>query len=332
MRAPDFWWRATPSLPAHLLAPLGALWGAVARRRMAMPGEAASIPVICVGNPVAGGAGKTPAALEIARLLIAAGRRPVFLTRGYGGNLSGPVHVDPALHSSREVGDEPLLLVRTAPCVVAHDRVAGAKLAAASGDVIVMDDGFQNPSLTKNLALLVVDAAMGAGNGLCIPAGPLRAPIDAQLTRAHAVIVIGEGGADGTFTRQKNIPVFRARILPDLGKGAGERAADLENRRVLAFAGIGRPKKFAETLKSMGADVVRLVEFPDHHAFTASDARALLAEAKRDGLMLVTTEKDHVRLADAALSDLAKAARAIPVRLAFDTSKEMTAFLSKVFA
>ncbi len=326
MRAPDFWWRATPSLPAHLLAPLGALWGEIARRRMAMPGEAASIPVLCIGNPVAGGAGKTPAALEIARLLMAAGKRPVFLTRGYGGNLPGPVHVDPALHSSREVGDEPLLLARTAPCVVGHDRVAGATLAATFGDVIVMDDGFQNPSLGKDLALLVVDAAMGAGNGLCIPAGPLRAPLDAQFARAHAVILVGEGDAGGAFTRQKNIPVFRARILP-----RAECAVDLGNCRVLAFAGIGRPKKFAETLRSLGADVVRLAEFPDHHAFTARDARALLAEAKRDGLMLVTTEKDHVRLTDPALSELAKAARALPVALAFDAPKEMTAFLSKLF-
>jgi tetraacyldisaccharide 4'-kinase len=327
MRAPDFWWRATPSLPAHILTPLGALWGAVARRRLAMAGEGTSIPVICVGNPVAGGAGKTPAALEIARLLMAAGSRPVFLTRGYGGTLPGPMHVDPALHSSREVGDEPLLLARTAPCVVAHDRVAGAKLAAAFGDVIVMDDGFQNPSLAKNLALLVVDAAMGTGNGLCIPAGPLRAPLDAQLACAHAVVLVGEGGAGGVFTRQKKIPVFRAGILPEAAC-----AADLKNCRVLAFAGIGRPKKFAETLTSLGADVVRLVEFPDHHAFTAGEARALLAEAKRDGLMLVTTEKDHVRLADPALSELARAARALPVRLAFNNAKEMTAFLSKLFA
>ena len=214
-----------------------------------------------------------------------------------------------------------------APCVVAHDRVAGAKLAAAFGDVIVMDDGFQNPSLDKNLAVLVVDAATGVGNGLCIPAGPLRAPLDAQLARAQAIVLVGEGDAGGVFARQKKIPVFRARILPD-----AECAADLEGRRVLAFAGIGRPQKFAETLKSLGADVVRLTEFPDHHVFTARDARALLAEAKRDGLMLVTTEKDHVRLSDPALSELAKAACALPVRLAFDNSKEMTAFLSKRLA
>jgi tetraacyldisaccharide 4'-kinase len=205
--------------------------------------------------------------------------------------------------------------------------VAGAKLAAGLGDVIVMDDGFQNPKLKKDLALLVVDAAVGVGNGLCIPAGPLRAPLDAQLARAHAIILVGQGDAAAVFTRQKKIPVFRAAIVPD-----GKSTKELRGRRVLAFAGIGRPQKFADTLKSLGAHVERLAVFPDHHAFTAQDARTLLAEARRDGLLLVTTEKDHARLSEPALVDLAKMARAIPVHFEFANAKEMKARLSRVFA
>lgn len=326
MRAPDFWWRTPPSLLAGFLTPFGAFYGARTLARMAQPGAAASIPVVCIGNPVAGGAGKTPAAIEIARLLLLARRKPVFLSRGYGGTLKGPVQVDPKKHTSRDVGDEPLLLARSAPCVVASDRVAGAELAARLGDVIVMDDGFQNPSLKKDMSLLVIDSDQGIGNGLCLPAGPLRAPVEDQLAKADAVIVVGEGRATGFLARRKKPPVLVARLVPD-AKAAGT----LKGRRVLAYAGIGRPQKFSGTLKALGAEVVRLAAFPDHHVFTVGEARALLDEAARDDLTLVTTEKDFARLSGPELKWLADKSYALPVRLAFDNPKLVTTGLKKLF-
>src|SRR5262245_12302991 len=194
MRAPSFWWRdAGPA--AALLTPLAAAYGAVAAWRMRQPGRDPGIPVVCVGNLTVGGAGKTPTALALGRLLQDAGERPVFLTRGYGGRLAGPVRVDPARHAARDVGDEPLLLARLADTIVARDRIAGAERARQDGaTVVVMDDGFQNPSLAKHLALVVVDGARAIGNAGVFPAGPLRAPLAAQFARAHALIVVGEPG------------------------------------------------------------------------------------------------------------------------------------------
>src|SRR5215472_8768908 len=184
MREPSFWW-GEASLASAMLAPLAAIYGAVAQARLARRGRRAAAPVVCIGNFTVGGAGKTPTALAVPRMLAAAGERPVFLSRGYGGTLAGPVLVEPTRHRAQDVGDEPLLLARTAPTIVARDRVKGASIAAGAS-VIVMDDGFHNPSLAKDFAVLVVDARRGIGNGRVIPAGPLRAPLDAQLARARA--------------------------------------------------------------------------------------------------------------------------------------------------
>ncbi len=217
MREPPFWWRQGGTAAA-MLAPFAAVYGAVAARRLVRNGASAGVPVVCIGNPTVGGAGKTPAALTVARMLAADGETPVFLTRGYGGRLVGPVRVDPLQYRAADVGDEPLLLARVAPTVVAHDRVKGAQMAEAAGaSVIVMDDGFQNPSLAKDFSVLVVDGGRGIGNGEIIPAGPLRAPLDAQLDRAQALIVVGEGDAGGVAdqAQKRALPVFRARLTPD---------------------------------------------------------------------------------------------------------------------
>jgi tetraacyldisaccharide 4'-kinase len=317
MREPSFWWRA-PGLPAALLAPVAAVYGAVAAARLRRQGRRADVPVVCVGNFTAGGAGKTPTALAVARMLAAGGERPAFLSRGYGGRLTGPELVDPARHDSKDVGDEPLLLARAAPTVVARARVEGAAMAvAAGGGVIVMDDGFQNPSLTKDCSILVVDGQRGIGNGRVIPAGPLRAPFAAQLERADALVVIGtvSGAADVvTAASARNIPVFTARLVPDAGF-----IAALGGGRVLAFAGIGDPKKFFWTLTGAGIAVAAVRSFPDHHRYSAAEAAALSRDADHDGLVLVTTEKDHVRLAgDERLAELAAHAHPLPVALAFD--------------
>jgi len=218
MREPSFWW-GEASLASALLAPLAAIYGAVAQARLGGRGRRAGAPVVCIGNLTVGGAGKTPTALAVARMLAAAGERPVFLSRGYGGTLAGPVRVDPARHGAHDVGDEPLLLARTAPTIVARDRVKGAAIAAGAS-VIVMDDGFHNPSLAKDFSVLVVDARRGIGNGRVIPAGPLRAPLDAQLTRAHALVVIGTSSRAlniAAKARARSIPVFAARFQPDAG-------------------------------------------------------------------------------------------------------------------
>src|SRR5215470_5425943 len=195
MQAPSFWWQE-PGTAAAWLAPLATVYGAVAGTRLRQTGERADMPVLCVGNPTLGGSGKTPTALALARLLIDAGERPFLLSRGYGGRLSGPVRVDLQHHRAEDVGDEALLLARAAPTIIAHDRVAGARAAQRRGaGLIVLDDGFQNPSLAKDLSILVVDAHRGIGNGRVFPAGPLRAPLEAQLERAQAMLIIGDGPA-----------------------------------------------------------------------------------------------------------------------------------------
>jgi tetraacyldisaccharide 4'-kinase len=276
------------------------------------------VPVICVGNLTHGGAGKTPTALAVGALLNNAGAKPFFLSRGYGARLGGPVQVDPAGHSAADVGDEPLLLARIAPTVVAKDRVAGAALARSAGaTAIVMDDGFQNPSLIKDLSILVIDGGRGIGNGCVFPAGPLRAPLGAQLDRAHAVLVIGDGNAASAViasARKRGIPIFTARLVPDQ---AG--AAALKGKSVLAFAGIGNPEKFFAILDAAGADVHGRRAFTDHHPYTGSDAAALLAQAAAGGLVPVTTEKDMVRLTGRPeTAALAAATRTLAVTLVVD--------------
>jgi tetraacyldisaccharide 4'-kinase len=317
MRAPAFWQAPRPTLLARLLAPAAAVYGAAAARRMARPGARAAVPVICVGNPTAGGAGKTPVALAVAAALGPLGPQPVFLTRGYGGRLAGPAWVVPGEHDAREVGDEPLLLARHAPTVVARDRVAGAALAAGGGaGVVIMDDGLQNPGLAKDLALAVVDAGVGVGNGQVIPAGPLRAPLAAQWPRIDALVLMGEGEPGEAVAREAaslGKPVLRARLLPDPGV-----AGALAGRRVFAFAGIGRPEKFFATLAACGADVVARESLPDHHPYTGHELEAMLARAARDGLLAVTTEKDLVRVAALGAPRLAERVLALPVRAAFE--------------
>jgi tetraacyldisaccharide 4'-kinase len=315
MREPRFWRRR--GAPAQLLTPLAAIYGAIAGARMARPGASAGVPVICIGNLTVGGAGKTPTAIAIAQLLIADGARPAFLTRGYGGKISGPVRVVPE-HSATDVGDEPLLLARTAVTIVARDRARGAAAAAAAGaEVIVMDDGFQNPALKKDVALVVIDGERGIGNAMVFPAGPLRAPLDIQLAHASALLVVGDEQAPAhaavACAKARGLPILRGRLAPDPAT-----VAALRDRKVLAFAGIGHPEKFFATLAASGVATAITRSFPDHHVFTRAEARALLQLAERDGLSLVTTEKDLMRLSgDPNAAALAARASALPVHLIF---------------
>jgi tetraacyldisaccharide 4'-kinase len=312
MREPAFWWRPGSG---GLLSPLSGVYGAVAALRMRSPGTSIGVPVICLGNLTVGGAGKTPAALAVGRLLLGAHERPFFLSRGYGGRLPGPVRVDGSAYSASAVGDEPLLLAQLAPTIVARDRVAGATAARRGGaTAIVMDDGFQNPALAKELAILLVDGRRGIGNGHVIPAGPLRAPLATQIARAQALIVVGRGdGARSVVerARRRGIAIFHARLEPDR-----QTIAALGARKVLAFAGIGDPEKFFATLADAGVIVAERAGFPDHHRYTAGEAQALIARADAANLILVTTEKDHARLAgDPPIAALAARACALPAQL-----------------
>jgi len=262
---------------------------------MRQSGLDAGIPVLCVGNYHVGGAGKTPTVLALAKLLRELDELPVVLSRGYGGSLRGPIKVDPERHGASEVGDEPLMMSATLPVVIARDRAAGVALAKSQGaSVILMDDGFQNPAVAKDTSLIVIDAARGLGNGRVIPAGPLRAPLKPQLARTDALIVVGEGEAAKKIAAEvanEGKPVLAAHLRPD-----DTSLAALGGKRVLAFAGIGDPARFFNTLKTSGIDVVHGRAFGDHHVFTKAEIEELITEAKREALTLVTTEKDVARL------------------------------------
>jgi tetraacyldisaccharide 4'-kinase len=275
------------------------------------------VPVVCVGNFVVGGAGKTPASIALARIARGRGLKPGFVTRGYGGSAKGPLRVDPAKHTAADVGDEPMLLAAAAPTVVGADRVAGAKFLLAQGvDLIIMDDGFQNPSLAKDLSLICVDGAVAIGNGMVTPSGPLRAPLAVQLRRADALVLIGEGERSEPLVRtaaRAGRQVLRATLKPT-------RLREWRKEPLLAFAGIGRPEKFFDSLAGAGATVKRTIPFPDHHRFTEADAGRLLGFAEAEGLRLVTTEKDMARLAGAGgrVAELREKASAFAVTLEFE--------------
>jgi tetraacyldisaccharide 4'-kinase len=327
MREPAFWHRPS-SLISLLLTPFGALYGLVAGWRLQREGFDAGIPVLCVGNYHVGGAGKTPTVLALAKLLRDLGETPVVLSRGYGGRLRGPLKVDPIRHAAFDVGDEPLMMARTVPVVVARDRIEGVALARSQGaSVILMDDGFQNPAIAKDASLIVIDGSRGLGNGRVLPAGPLRAPLAPQLERTDALIVVGDGTAADTITAAvtaMEIPVLAAYLKPK-----DDSVASLRGKRVLAFAGIGDPARFFGTLRTAGIDVVRERAFADHHPFSQAEIEALAAEAKRDALTLVTTEKDLARLQRGeALPDWAQGIVPFAVTLEFDSAAKLRSFVT----
>ena len=315
--APTFWFKGK-GLPALLLAPAAWVYGSVSGRRMVRPAAYVSrLPVICVGNLIAGGAGKTPTALALAELAQGLGYRPGFLSRGHGGSLSKATRVDRDHHNARDTGDEPLLLAARAPTVVSADRVAGVRLLEETGvDLVIMDDGFQNPALQKDFSLVVVDSSRGIGNAMVHPAGPLRAPLKVQLQRASALLVIGDGkGASQVIRAAAKMakPIVMANLtVPEPARWRGV--------KVLAYCGIGDPQKFYHSLHAVGAKVLEERSFGDHHVYSDSDCNELIERAGALNAALTTTAKDKARLARMGERQMAlhEASHALPVRLAFE--------------
>jgi tetraacyldisaccharide 4'-kinase len=327
MREPAFWHRPS-SWIARLLMPLGAVYGLVAGQRLQREGFDAGIPVLCVGNYHVGGAGKTQTVLALVKILRELGETPIVLSRGYGGRLRGPIKVDPGRHAADDVGDEPLMLARMVQVAVARDRIGGVALARSQGaTVILMDDGFQNPAIAKDASLIVIDSDRGLGNGRVLPAGPLRAPLPPQLDRTDALVVVGDGAAAEAVAAAiaaRSRPVLSAHLKPDEAS-----VAALGGKRVLAFAGIGDPPRFFRTLRASGVAVVAERAFADHHPFSQTEIDTLIADAKRDALTLVTTEKDLARLRTAGgLPDWAREIVPFAVTLEFDDAAGLRKFVS----
>lgn len=313
MKTPTHW--KNKNFASFLLWPLGCLYGLATALRIALiHPKKVDAKVICVGNLTAGGTGKTPVSIALAKLLIEHNRTPFFVTRGYGGTLQD-ILVNLSEHQACEVGDEPLLLARQAPVIVNRKRVDGARKAVSLGaDTVIMDDGFQNPALHKDISFLVIDGEAGFGNGFCIPAGPLREFTSRGLRRAQGVIIVGEDKHN--LAAKLNIPVFRAHITPI--------CPQLNNSRTIAFAGIGRPQKFYQSLQSCGFEIIKTFDFPDHHFYQENELKQIMEEAQSCKAEIFTTSKDYVKIP----AHLRSHFNVLEIEIAWDTPEQLAQFIT----
>ena len=312
MKTPTFWNKK--NIVAYLLFPLGWLYNFATYLRIKLKKPYKSeLPVICVGNLTAGGTGKTPVSIAIGEILKKHGKNPFFISRGYGGKLSGVI-VDAQTHTPDEVGDEPLLLSGTAPVCVNHNRAQGAKLAFENGATcLIMDDGFQNPGLYKNLSFLVFNGKQGVGNGFALPAGPLRETFSEGIKRANAIIIVGND--ETGLSSKTNLPVFFADIVEEM--------PETKNKNVFAFAGIGYPEKLYQSLKKVGLNVVKTKDFPDHHFYLKSELEDIINTAQKENLSIFTTSKDFVKIP----ADLQKHFNVLNIKISWKNESEFENFL-----
>lgn len=332
MRPPEFWnhrrGRDAAPVTRLVLTPLSWIYflaGAL-KQAVASPYRARA-KVICVGNLTLGGAGKTPVTLAILAKLKARGLKVAALTRGYRGKEAGPIFVS-ATHDATDVGDEALLLAKVAPTIVAHNRAAGARLADAEGfDVIVMDDGFQNPSLSKNLNIIVVDGETGFGNRSICPAGPLREPIKSGLSRASAILYMRRN-EQALRNPAKGAEFWRGPVLNAWLEPEPDAAAGFKGERIVPFAGVGRPQKVFDTFEAIGANVIVDAPYPDHYHYTDGDIDWLRRLAKKHNARLATTEKDFMRLN----AEQREGVSVLPVRAVFAVEPALDALLAPLIA
>ncbi|WP_339862626.1 tetraacyldisaccharide 4'-kinase [Thalassospira alkalitolerans] len=321
MRAPDFW--QTDAMMARALSPLSWLWRAGAGiRAMTTTMRHPGCKVFCVGNFTIGGAGKTPTAQALYQTLRDLGVEAHFLSRGYGGKLAGPHRVDPTKDTASDVGDEPLLLAQSGPAWISRDRGIGAEAACNAGaQAIILDDGLQNPSVIKDCSFAVIDSGFGIGNGRVIPAGPMRETLEQGLAKIRAIILIGDGNPAFLDTLPASVPILRARVVARNGPA-------FTGRRVVAFAGIGRPAKFYDSLRAVEANIVETVDFADHHVFHKDELAALRHKATSQDADLVTTEKDLMRLPSTERDGIS----ALGIRLEFDAPEQLVNIVSAVLS
>lgn len=313
MKTPRFW--SNKNFISTLLRPLGYLYATATHFRVTH-GKSQKVgrPVICIGNLTAGGTGKTPVAVSMAKLLQSQGKNPFFVSRGYGGTLKD-ILVDNKKHTAFEVGDEPLLLSRQAPVVINSNRYLAAQKALKSGaEIIIMDDGFQNPGLYKDLSFLVFDGGFGYGNGLAVPAGPLRENLHSGLKRANAIIIIGED-EHNLANEFMELPVFKGKIVPV--------NPQVNNREVIAFAGIGRPEKFYKSLNELGFNLVETLNFPDHHVYTKAELQKIITKAQKQGAVIFTTSKDFVKIPP----QMHKFFHVLEIEIKWEDEEKLTTFI-----
>lgn len=340
MRPPEFWKAEVSGRDAvpvlrMLLAPVswGYAWAAAHRQRTTITRHA-PIPVVCIGNFTVGGAGKTPIARAIRAKL---GENAHTLSRGYGGRVAGPLRVTPDM-DAREVGDEPLLHARDGAAWIARDRLAGALAAAQAGaHAIVMDDGFQNPSLGKDLSIVAVDPSFGVGNGRVFPAGPLRERLADGLARADAIVLLGPPASQPATTLDADaeaagetpvVQEFLATFKKPILHARLEPTGDLPPGKLVAFAGLARPEKFFDTLTALGAELADAVPFGDHHVYSEDDLGVLAQMAEERGAALITTEKDAARLSP----EWRQRVSVLPVAARFEDEAQLDALLAPIRA